>query len=93
MSLDTVLKIGKVLRESKDNLKNFKYVNSCPKNKDGEYSPTCISIPIKEDLSIDWNKIKLLPENEKSLLFCLKFKTSDKDSLVKYIFGDYSTEQ
>ena len=88
MSLDTVLKIGKVLRESKDNLKNFKYVNSCPKNKDGEYTPTCISIPIKEDLSIDWNKIKLLPENEKPLLFCLKFKTSDKDGLVKYIFGD-----
>lgn len=88
MSLDTVLQIGKALRESKDNLKNFKYVNSCPKNKDGEYSPTCISIPVRDDLSIDWNEIKLLPENEKSLLFYLRFKTSDSDSSMKYIFGD-----
>jgi len=88
MSLDTVLKIGKALRKSKDNLKNFKYVNSCPKNKDGEYSPTCISIPIKEDLTIDWNQIKLTSENEKQLLYYLRFKTSDSDSSMKYIFGD-----
>ncbi len=88
MSLETVIKIGKALRESDNNLKNFKYVNSCPKTKDGEYSPTCISIPIKEDLSIDWNKVKLLPENEKPLLFYLRFKTSDSDSSMKYIFGD-----
>jgi hypothetical protein len=88
MSLDTVLKIGKALRQSEDNLKNFKYVNSCPKNKYGEYSPICISIPINEDLTIDWNKIKLTPENEKQLLYYLRFKTSDSDSSMKYIFGD-----
>ncbi len=33
MSLDTVLKIGKALRSSKDNLKYFKYVAPCPVKK------------------------------------------------------------
>lgn len=88
MSLDTVLKIGKALRSTEDNLKYFKYVNSCPKDKDGTYSPFCISIPVLEDFTIDWNNTALVPENIKSSLFFLKFKTSDGDSSVKYIFGD-----
>lgn len=88
MSLDTVLKIGKALRTSKGNLKHFKYVKPCPKDKNGEYLPTCVSIPIREDFSIDWNAISLLPENEKEALYYLTFKTSDGDSSVKYLFGD-----
>jgi hypothetical protein len=88
MSLDTVLKIGKALRASEDSLKNFKYVRPCPKDKDGFYSPTCISLPVEDNYRIDWNGAKLLPENEKPLLYYLTFKTSDGDSSVKYIFGD-----
>jgi len=88
MSLDTILKIGKALRTSNGNLKHFKYVKPCPKDKKGEYLPTCVSIPIREDFSIDWNAIFLLPENEKEDLYYLTFKTSDGDSSVKYLFGD-----
>ncbi len=88
MSLDTVLKIGKALRESKDNLKNFKYVNPLPKDKKGNYLPTCLSIPVKEDFSIDWNSLSFVRENEQPSLFYLKFKTSDNDSSMKYVFGD-----
>lgn len=88
MSLDTVLKIGKALRTSKGSLRHFKYVKPCPKDKDGEYLPTCVSIPIKEDFSIDWNGIKPLHENKRDQLYYLTFKTSDGDSSVKYLFGD-----
>lgn len=87
MSLDTVLQIGKALRKSKDSLKYFKYVESCPKDKDGNW-PICITIPVKEDFSFDWEGIKITQENEREKLYYLKFKTSDADGLVKYIFGD-----
>ncbi len=86
MSLDTVLKIGKQLRSADDSLKNFKYVNSCPKQK-GKFIDSCFSIPISDDYKINWNEIEKLSENEKSKLFYLRFKTSDSDSLVKYILG------
>lgn len=87
MSLDTVLKIGKALRESPDNLRHFKYVEACPKDKDGNH-PFCISIPVNEDFTIDWNGIKEVPENKRANLYYLKFKTSDSDGMMKYMFGD-----
>jgi hypothetical protein len=87
MSLDTVLQIGKALRNSENNLKYFKYVESCPKDKVGNW-PICITIPVKSDFSFDWENVKLTPENERDNLYYLKFKTSDSDGLVKYIFGD-----
>ncbi|MEG1555631.1 MAG: hypothetical protein RR356_02775, partial [Bacteroidales bacterium] len=87
MSLDTVLQIGKVLRQSKDNLKYFKYVEPCPRDSKGNY-PLCISIPIKDDFSINWEACKLTPQNEYDKLYYLKFKTSESDGSVKYIYGD-----
>jgi len=92
MSLDTVLQIGKVLRSSEESLKYFKYVEQCPKDKDGNW-PICITIPVKEDFSFDWDKLKITPEREREKLFYLKFKTSDADGLVKYIFGDIYYER
>jgi hypothetical protein len=92
MSLDTVLKIGKALRNAPDNLKHFKYISPCPTDKDGNY-PFCISVPVSEDFTFDWNNIKETQENERNKLYYLRFKTSDSDGLMKYIFGDiyYST--
>jgi hypothetical protein len=88
MSLDTVLQIGKALRNSENNLKYFKYVEACPRDKDGNY-PICITIPVKEDFNFDWDNIRLTPENEREKLYYLKFKTSDADSSAsKYLFGD-----
>ena len=92
MSLDTVLKIGNALRNSNNSLKYFKYVEACPKDKDGNY-PICITIPVKKDFSFDWDNIKFTPENERENLYYLKFKTSDADSLMKYIFGDIYYEK
>jgi len=93
MSLDTVLQIGKVLRSSENSLKYFKYVESCPKdNKTGEW-PICITIPVNPDFSFDWESIRITPENERSNLYYLKFKTSDSDGLVKYVFGDIYFEK
>jgi hypothetical protein len=88
MSLDTVLQIGKAFRNSENNLKYFKYVESCPKDKDGNW-PICITIPVKSDFSFDWNNITFTPENKRDTLYYLKFKPSNNDSSAKkYLFGD-----
>jgi hypothetical protein len=87
MSLDTVLEIGNALRNASDSLKHFKYVSACPTDKDGKY-PLCINIPVLVDFSFDWNSISEVPENKKEKLYYLRFKTSDSDGLMKYIFGD-----
>lgn len=93
MSLDTVLQIGKVLRSSENSLKYFKYVEPCPKdNRTGEW-PICITIPVNPDYSFNWKEVKITPENERSKLYYLKFKTSDSDGLVKYVFGDIYFEK
>ena len=52
MSLNTILKIRKVLRKSKSSLMHFKYVEQCPVQKDKQGNtiyPLCISIPVKSD--------------------------------------------
>lgn len=87
MSLDTVLKIGKALRNSKNSLHHFKYVEACPVDKVGNY-PLCISIPITNNYEIDWDNIRKVPENKSGELYHLRFKTSNSDSLMKYIYGD-----
>lgn len=87
MSLDTVLKIGNALRNAPDSLKHFKYVSPCPTDKDRNY-PFCISVPVLDDFNFDWKNIKETPENQRSKLYYLRFKTSDSDGLMKYIYGD-----
>ncbi|MDD2634930.1 MAG: hypothetical protein PHW82_05465 [Bacteroidales bacterium] len=89
MSLDTVLQIGKVLRNSENRLKYFKYVESCPKDdRTGEW-PICITIPVNSDYTFDWKGMKITPENERENLYYLKYTTSDNDSSPKkYLFGD-----
>ena len=87
MSLDTVLKIGNALRSAKDSLKYYKYVSPCPTNRDGIY-PFCITIPVDEDFKFNWNGITETPEKFRDELYYLRFKTSDNDSSLKYMFGD-----
>lgn len=88
MSLDTVLQIGSALRNAPKNLKHFKYLMPCPKDKDGTYTPLCITIPVNDNFSLSWNEVSLVPENQRENLFYLTFKTSNSDGFVKYIFGD-----
>jgi hypothetical protein len=88
MSLETVLQIGKILRSSENSLKYFKYVEPCPRDKDGNW-PICITIPVKEDFSFDWEGMEITPENQREKLYYLRYSTSDNDSSAKkYLFGD-----
>lgn len=87
MSLDTVLKIGSALRNYRDSLQHFKYVEACPTDKEGKF-PFCITVPVTDNYEIKWNEIKIVPENKRSKLYHLRFKTSNSDSLMKYIYGD-----
>lgn len=88
MSLDTVLQIGKVLRSSENSLKYFKYVEPCPKEKDGQWLIN-ITIPVKDDFSFDWEGMEITPENQREELYYLRYSTSDNDSSAKkYLFGD-----
>lgn len=88
MSLETVLQIGKILRSSENSLKYFKYVEPCPRDKDRNW-PICITIPVKEDFSFDWNGMEITPENQCEKLYYLRYSTSDNDSSPKkYLFGD-----
>lgn len=93
MSLDTVLQIGKAFRNSENNLKYFKYVERCSQDKKTGNWPICITIPVKSDFSFDWKNIDFTPENKRENLYYLRFKTSDSDGLVKYIFGDIFYER
>lgn len=88
MSLDTVLKIGRVLKNSDNHLKHFKYVQPCPKDKKGNYL-LCLSFKVKDDFSIDFNSVSIVPENQRENLYYLRYKTSDSDSSpAKYVYGD-----
>ena len=88
MSLDTVLKIGQILRHSEDNIKFFDKIVKCPYDKKKELYPICFNINVSADYCIQWDTIKFTPENEKDNLYYLKYRTSDRDSSVKYLFGD-----
>ena len=87
MSLDTVLKIGRLLRSSSRRLDFFSYVAPCPKDAKGNY-PLCLDIPINENYDIDFDKISKVSEQKCDKLYYLKYKTSDKDTSTKYIYGD-----
>lgn len=87
MSLETVLQIGKKLREAEHSLRHFKAVEQCPSQKDGTY-PICFNIPVKNDFTFDWENVGLVPENKRLELYFLKYKSSGNDSGMKYVFGD-----
>ena len=106
MSLDTVLRIGKIYRQSIEyGLDEHRYINKVSddlknfsKNKDdhGQRVQTVIfNIPVSRDADGNWHiqlaeltMIDLLEEDRIKGLRYLNYKTSDKDSLKKYFFGD-----
>lgn len=85
MSLDTILTIGKALRESDNWIKHFRYAN--PINTTEPIF--CISIPVKENFIIDWRGVVHIPENKRDRLYSSVYKTSNQDgSATKYVYGD-----
>src|SRR5690606_8590106 len=58
-----------------------------PTDEEGNY-PCCIIVPVTENFKIDWDSIKSVPENTRKELYLLRLKTTNSDSLMKYIYGD-----
>lgn len=55
MSLDTVLKIGNILRNSKEKMSFSNAIVSCPKDNKGCW-PFCLSLPVDKDFNIIFDK-------------------------------------
>lgn len=87
MSLDTVLKIGNILRNSKEKMSFSNAIVSCPKDKDGCW-PFCLSLPVDKDFNIIFDKVLEVPENRRNSLYYLMYKTSTSDTVCRYIYGD-----
>lgn len=87
MSLDTVLKIGNILRNSKEKMSFSNAVTSCPKDNKGCW-PFCLCLPVDKDFNIIFDKASIVPENQRNNLYYLKYKTSGNDTSCKYMFGD-----
>jgi hypothetical protein len=88
MSLDTVLQIGKALKNSEEGLHLFKYFKKCPKD-DNDTKIIRLSLPMKEDNTFEWDGLKIIPENKIDEQLYLDYRTSDQDSSPKkYLFGD-----
>jgi hypothetical protein len=102
MSLDTVLKIGKIYRQSKQGLEQHRYIKSIwkdveifKKNKDrsgNSIDTVFYSLPVLdqgEGFVFDFDNLSIITdEDKKKSLKYLNFKTSDKDSEKKYLYGD-----
>ena len=88
--LDTVLEIGRVLRDPDNRekgLRHHRYVQACPSGEDDEV--LCLRIPVSSDYKIDLDGIEVLrDERIREKLFFLKYKSADADTFVKYVFGD-----
>ena len=87
MSLDTVLKIGNILRNSKEKMSFSNAVASCPKDNKGCW-PFCLCLPVDKDFNIIFDKASIVHENQRNNLYYLKYKTSGNDTSCKYMFGD-----
>lgn len=85
--LDTVLQIGKTFRNSPDGFRYHRYIFSLSEKEKEKVA--FYSIPVLEDYSFDLNNCTpIMNENLKQKLYFLKFKTSDQDGAIKYIYGD-----
>jgi hypothetical protein len=104
MSLDTVLKIGKLYRQAPNYWDYHELINPVmkdveantkKKDKDGNVIVTTFyEIPVTSDddkVTIHVDEIKeITDEDKKKGLYVLNFKTSKKDSEKRYLFGDIS---
>lgn len=68
MSLDTVLKIGNILRNSKDKMSFSKNIVSCPKDEKGCW-PFCLCLPVDKDFNIILIKHRLYQKIKEIVYF------------------------
>lgn len=86
--LDTLLEIGKTLRES-GRLRHHRYIKRAPQN-DKKTPVVYFSLLVREDFSFDLDNISKIEDEDfiRHELFYLTYKSSDADSLMKYLWGD-----
>jgi hypothetical protein len=90
--LETILKIGNTFRKSESSFKNHCYIKQF--KQDDKVKTLILSLPVNiindNSLSFDFDKLQEITDENiiKDKLFYFKYKTSDSDGLVKYIFGD-----
>lgn len=85
MSLDTVLKIGNILRNSKDKMNFPNAVVSCREDNKGCW-PFCLSLPVDKDFNVIFDKVSEVPENRRNSLYYLMYITSNNDRVCRYIY-------
>src|ERR1051325_1026907 len=86
--LETLLQIGKTLRQSK-RLRHHRYIKRAPVS-DQKTAVIYFSLPVRDDFGFDLDNISPITDEDfiKHQLFYLAYKSSDADSLMKYIWGD-----
>jgi hypothetical protein len=85
--LETLLQIGKTLRES-GRLRHHRYIKRPQSDK--KTIIVYFKVPVQEDFSFDLEQIQVITDEDviKNDLFYLTYKSSDSDSDVKYMWGD-----
>ena len=68
MSLDTVLKIGNILRNSREKMSFSNAFVSCRPKDNGDW-PFCLSIPVDKNFNIIFDKVSIVPENKRNSLY------------------------
>jgi len=86
--LETLLEIGKTLREAKQ-LRHHRYIKQVPIS-DKKSPVVYLTVPVDKDFNIDFNGLSEILDEDliRHKLYYLAFKSSGTDSMVKYIFGD-----
>jgi hypothetical protein len=86
--LETLLQIGKTLRRS-ERLHHHRYIKRAPLSAK-KTTVFYFSLPVREDFSFDIDDIREITDEIfiEHQLFYLAYKSSDADSLMKYIWGD-----
>ena len=88
MSLETIIQIGKILRQSKNPMRHFRFVHDVPEETEDKHV-ICVTIPVDAQNHICFNQARLSTEIERENFCYLNYKTSNQDrSPSKYIFGD-----
>jgi hypothetical protein len=88
--ITTIMAIGKILRSQlgADGIKHHRYVRRVPFPNKGQELP-CFRVHVAEDMTFDLStREKINSESDRFSLFYLNYKSSDADSMKKYLFGD-----
>ncbi|MGI8543187.1 MAG: hypothetical protein ACR2MD_06860 [Aridibacter sp.] len=86
--LKTLLQIGKTLRES-GRIRHHRYIKSAP-IADKKTEIAYFSVPVDKEFNINVTNATPIHDEDfiRTKLFYLTYKSSDADSLMKYMWGD-----